>query len=601
MGRTIYLDCGMGAAGDMLTAALFELCPDQELALEKLNAMGIPGVEYRAEKTEKCGITGTHMHVLVHGEEEKAEDVWMEERADGEKAEVHEYMHGDGHEHGHEHEHSHGHGHSHEHEHEHSHEDGREHSHGHEHEHSHEDGHEHSHGHEHEHSHEDGHEHSHDHGHEHSHEDGYEHSHDHEHPHEHDHPHAHTHTHDHSGHTHHHAGMRDITQVIDGLQASDFVKDNAKAVYQLIAQAESQVHGRTVEQIHFHEVGTLDAVADVAGFCLLVEMLGPEKIAASPVHVGSGHVHCAHGILPVPAPATALLLQGIPIYSGSVRGELCTPTGAALLKHFASVFCPMPPMTVRQIGYGMGKKDFAMANCVRAFLGEEVGNAGAAGWNGMAQKQSVQEDQGKADQEKADQGKEGQGKVVQGETADKGTAQDEEHLVELRCNLDDMSGEDVGFVLELLLQEGALDAYTLAAGMKKSRPGLLLTCLCRTEDAGRMEDLILLHTTTLGVRRIDCRRRKLERRTEEVSTPWGTVRKKISEGVTTSGAPIHREKTEYEDLARICRETGMSLQELREKLTSLNQKKLDTVNALFGSVPATMTLEEAQEERLSKI
>lgn len=319
--------------------------------------------------------------------------------------------------------------------------------------------------------------------------------------------------------------------MIDGLQASDFVKDNAKAVYQLIAQAESQVHGRTVEQIHFHEVGTLDAVADVAGFCLLVEMLGPEKIAASPVHVGSGHVHCAHGILPVPAPATALLLQGIPIYSGSVRGELCTPTGAALLKHFASVFCPMPPMTVRQIGYGMGKKDFAMANCVRAFLGEEVGNAGTAGWNSMVQ--------------------------------------DEEHLVELRCNLDDMSGEDVGFVLELLLQEGALDAYTLAAGMKKSRPGLLLTCLCRTEDAGRMEDLILLHTTTLGVRRIDCRRRKLERRAEEVSTPWGTVRKKISEGVTTSGAPIHREKAEYEDLARICRETGMSLQELREKLRGL--------------------------------
>lgn len=374
--------------------------------------------------------------------------------------------------------------------------------------------------------------------------------------------------------------------MIDGLQASYFVKDNAKAVYQLIAKAESQVHGRTVEQIHFHEVGTLDAVADVAGFCLLVEMLGPEKIAASPVHVGSGHVHCAHGILPVPAPATALLLQGIPIYSGSVRGELCTPTGAALLKHFASVFCPMPPMTVSQIGYGMGKKDFAMANCVRAFLGDEAGNAGTAGWNGMAQKKPVQEDQGME---------------VQGETANNGMAQDEEHLVELRCNLDDMSGEDVGFVLELLLQEGALDAYTLAAGMKKSRPGLLLTCLCRTEDAGRMEDLILLHTTTLGVRRIDCRRRKLERRAEEVSTPWGTVRKKISEGVTTSGASIHREKAEYEDLARICRETGMSLQELREKLTSLNQKKLDTVNALFGSVPATMTLEEAQEERISKI
>lgn len=319
--------------------------------------------------------------------------------------------------------------------------------------------------------------------------------------------------------------MKEITAVIQELSASDFVKENAMAVYQLIAGAESQVHGRTVEEIHFHEVGTLDAVADVAGFCLLLEMLKPEKVLASPVHVGSGHVHCAHGILPVPAPATALLLQGIPIYSGNVRGELCTPTGAALLKHFVSAFGPMPAVAVQGIGYGMGKKDFPAANCVRAFLGEEPVKAKA-------------------------------------ELA----ADGEEHLTELRCNLDDCSGEDAGFVLELLIQEGALDAYTTAAGMKKSRPGLLLTCLCRPEDADRMEDLMLLHTTTLGVRRIDCRRKKLNRRVEEIDTPWGTVRRKISEGMTASGIPIRREKAEYEDLARISRETGMSLQEIRNRI-----------------------------------
>lgn len=444
MGKIIYLDCGMGAAGDMLTAALLELCPDRGLALQKLNAMGIPGVEYRAEKAEKCGITGTYMHVLVHGEEEESLDV---QEGNEEPA-----------------------GHSHEHKHDHDH---------------HHDGHKH----------------------------------------EHEHDHDHHHSHDHGGHSHHHAGMKEITAVIQELSASDFVKENAMAVYQLIAGAESQVHGRTVEEIHFHEVGTLDAVADVAGFCLLLEMLKPEKVLASPVHVGSGHVHCAHGILPVPAPATALLLQEIPIYSGNVRGELCTPTGAALLKHFVSAFGPMPAVAVQGIGYGMGKKDFLAANCVRAFLGQEPVKAKA-------------------------------------ELA----ADGEEHLTELRCNLDDCSGEDAGFVLELLIQEGALDAYTTAAGMKKSRPGLLLTCLCRPEDADRMEDLMLLHTTTLGVRRIDCRRKKLNRRVEEIDTPWGTVRRKISEGMTASGIPIRREKAEYEDLARISRETGMSLQEIRNRL-----------------------------------
>ncbi len=427
MGRIIYLDCGMGAAGDMLTAALFELCPDRALALQKLNAMGIPGVEYRAETTEKCGITGTHMHVLVHGKEEDSLD-------------AHEpcgHHHHDGHDHaGHHHD---GHGHA---------------------------------------------------GHHH---DG----------------------HDHTGH-HHHTGMEEIAAMIDGLAASDVVKENARAVYRLIAQAESRVHGRTVEEIHFHEVGALDAVADVAGFCLLAEMLEPEKILASPVHVGSGHVHCAHGILPVPAPATALLLCGIPIYGGTVQGELCTPTGAALLKHFVSAFGPMPVTAVKSIGYGMGKKDFPAANCVRAFMGEV------------------------------------------GDEAD--------GLLELRCNLDDCSGEDVGYVLELLLKEGALDAYSTPAGMKKSRPGLLLTCLCAPEDADRMEELLLLHTTTLGVRRIACRRKKLSRRVENVDTPWGMVRRKIAEGTTVSGRKIRREKEEYEDLARISRETGMSLQEIRKRI-----------------------------------
>ena len=359
--RTIYRDCGMGAAGDMLMAALLELCPEKkEEFLGKMNGLGLPGVKVEAEPAVKCGITGTHMNVTVFGEEEESEDV-------------------------------------------------------------------HDHGHAHTHSHEacesaaaDGlhsHVHSHD-GHDHHHEDHDAHSHDHHHG-----EHVHSHDgHDHSHHHHHHSTMAGIASIIDGLDIPDPVKEDMKAVYALIAEAESHAHGMPVDQIHFHEVGTMDAVADIAGVCLLFHELGADQIIASPVHVGSGHVHCAHGILPVPAPATAHILQGIPVYSTQVQGELCTPTGAALLKHFVKEFREMPVMTTSKIGYGMGKKDFERANCVRAFLGD--------------------------------------------------TAETGDEIAELSCNLDDMTAEAVGFAEEALFEAGALEVYTVPVGMKKSRPGV---------------------------------------------------------------------------------------------------------------------------------
>jgi len=269
--KTIYFDCAMGAAGDMLTAALLELAPDREAALAKLNALGVPGVRFAAAKGVKCGITGTQMTVTVDGEEEGA---------------------GEG---GHHHEHCGGAcGHA-------------------------------------------GHEHSHDHNH---------------------------------GHHHVHRGMADIETVVGGLNASESVRSQVLEVYRIIAEAESAVHGVPVTEIHFHEVGALDAIADIAAVCTLMEDLAPRRVLASAVNVGSGHVHCAHGIMPVPAPAAALILRGVPIYGGHENGELCTPTGAALLRHFVSDFGAMPVMTVSSIGYGMGKKDFEAANCVRAFLGE---------------------------------------------------------------------------------------------------------------------------------------------------------------------------------------------------------------------------------------
>ena len=384
--KTLYLDCGMGAAGDMLTAALLELLPEKDAFVEELNALGIPGVRFSAEKSIKCGITGTHMQVTVNGEEES----------------------------------------------------------------------------------------------------------------------------DHSHH-HSHGAMSDIRAIVNGLPIPTMVKLDILAVYEEIAQAESHVHGVPVSQIHFHEVGTMDAVADVTAVCLLLHRLDVDRIVASPVHVGSGQVCCAHGILPVPAPATAYLLRDIPIYGGEIPGELCTPTGAALLKHFAASFGELPVMKVHSIGYGMGKKDFPRANCVRALLGE---------------------------------------------TKDPGDG-----IVELRCNIDDMTGEAIGFALEQLLSQGALDAFTVPIGMKKSRPGVLITVLCREAQKDAMTGLLFRHTTTLGIREFPCSRCTLSRTVESVSTPYGTVRKKIS-----AGYGVRREKYEYDDLSRIAREQGVSLQAVLEQL-----------------------------------
>ena len=305
--------------------------------------------------------------------------------------------------------------------------------------------------------------------------------------------------------------MADIEALINSLDVSGRVKADALAVYALIADAESRVHGRPVTEIHFHEVGTLDAVADVVGVCLLMEQLSPDQVIASPVHTGSGHVHCAHGILPVPAPATALLLEGIPSYGGEIRGELCTPTGAALLKHFVSRFGNRPVMAVEAIGYGMGKKDFEQANCVRAFLGQSEGEL--------------------------------------------------ETITRLECNLDDMTGEDIAFAMEQLFAAGARDVYTQPIGMKKSRPGILLSVICLAQDADKLAEVMMKHTTTLGIRRQDMSRYVLDRKQETVTTEYGPVRVKHA-----SGMGVDRVKPEYEDIAALAREHNLALEDKPEDM-----------------------------------
>ena len=264
-----------------------------------------------------------------------------------------------------------------------------------------------------------------------------------------------------------------------------------------------------MEAVHFHEVGAWDAVTDVVGVCLAMEQLSPDRVIVSPVHVGSGTVRCAHGVLPVPAPATALLLQGVPIYGGSIQSELCTPTGAALLREFADEFAEMPIMTVDKIGYGLGTKDFERPNCVRAFWGKTDAPA--------------------------------------------------ETVTEIICNLDDMTGEAIGFAMELLLEAGALDVFTTPIGMKKSRPGIMLTCICHPAELERMTALLLQHTTTLGVRYRDCSRATMSRYTETVDTPYGSIRIKHAEGWG-----IHKSKPEYEDVAKAARTHDIRLEDVLE-------------------------------------
>lgn len=399
--KVIYLDCSMGAAGDMLMAALYELLEDKQAFLDMMRSLGLPGIEISAEPAVKCGITGTHMKVLVHGSEELDA--------------LHDHLHEHAHEHSHDHEH------------------------------------------------------------------------------------------------HHHTGLHEIEHLLSHLDLPQTVRDDALAVYHRIAEAESKVHGRPVDQIHFHEVGTLDALADVVGVCLLMHLLAPEKVYASSVHVGSGQVRCAHGILPVPAPATALLLAGVPIYGGAIQGELCTPTGAALLTHFVTKFGELPAMRLLKSGYGMGTKDFPAANCVRAMLGEQDAPT--------------------------------------------------EEILELSCNLDDCTGEAIGFAMERLLDAGALDVYWTSVGMKKNRPGILLTCMCRPLDREKMVEILFRHTTTLGVRESAFRRYTLSRESKTIQTPDGDIRVKVS-----TGYGVAREKPEFEDLAKIARETGKSLSELQKNI-----------------------------------
>lgn len=402
--RQLFLECNMGAAGDMLNAALFEICTEEQKKqyLETMNHLS-HRIQIKMENVVNSSISGVHMHVLVQTEEGMVEE---------------------GHVHG-----------------------------------------------------------------------------DHDHHHE-----------DHASHHHTHHSLTDIHHLVDSFPVSEQVKNHVKEVYQELAAAESKAHGKPVEEIHFHEVGSMDAVADITGVCLLMEKLNPDAVIVSPINLGSGQVHTAHGVLPVPAPATATLLSGIPSYMSEIRGELCTPTGAALLKHYATQFGQMPQMTISRVGYGMGTKEFSCLNCVRAFWGEGMENS---------------------------------------ETAPN------DRVTQLTANLDDMTGEELGYCMERLLEAGALDVFAVPIYMKKNRPAYELNCLCKSEEADEIAHAILQYTSSFGVRRADMERYKMEISFETIVTKNGPIRQKVG-----TGYGITKSKPEYADVAEAAARSSLPLREI---------------------------------------
>ncbi|ADL07169.1 nickel pincer cofactor biosynthesis protein LarC [Thermosediminibacter oceani] len=325
-------------------------------------------------------------------------------------------------------------------------------------------------------------------------------------------------------HEHHpHRGLKEIYGIIDGSSLKPEVKQKSKEAFLKLAVAEGKIHGKPPEEIHFHEVGAVDSIVDIVGACILVDMLNPAKVSASPVNVGCGTVACAHGVLPVPAPATMELLKGVPVYSSGEEGELATPTGALLLSVFAEEFGPMPRGIPAKIGYGLGKKDRRIPNVLRAVL------------------LKAEEDDAETDR-----------------------------VVVMEANIDDMNPQLYEEIMESLFQKGALDVFLTPIIMKKSRPAVKLSCIAPPDKRRELAEAILKETTTIGVRFYEAHRMKLEREIETRSTPLGEVRVKVSK----RGGEIVRVTPEYDDIREISRKFGIPvLEAYRDIVGFLNKDK----------------------------
>lgn len=313
-----------------------------------------------------------------------------------------------------------------------------------------------------------------------------------------------------------HRHFDDIRSLIESSKLSKDTKQLAINIFTTIAASEARIHDQPLEQVHFHEVGAIDSIVDIVGAAICINLLNPERIVASPLNLGSGTVSCAHGILPVPAPATADILKGTPVYSSEIQGELVTPTGAAIIKTIANDFGTMPPMTIDKIGYGSGKKQFRIPNLLRIFKGTEA----------------------------------------------PGQRLIDQDLLLLETNIDDMNPELFSYLIPLLLEKGALDATLTQLIMKKGRPGVMLSVLCEKEQSSLFEELIFAETTTLGIRKSAVSRSSLERSQLVISTDLGSVRVKLAfyKGSVLKATP------EYEDCRRLAEQNQLPLRAVYQRI-----------------------------------
>lgn len=454
MGDRLHLDCFSGLAGDMFLAAACDLGVPLAVVEEAVAALDLPGVTVETWPDERGGLTGTRFRVLQDGRP-------VEDGAHG-------HEHGeDERGHRHEHDHDHGHGHDQDHGHEHDHEHGHEHGHGSEHGQAIDDSRE-------------------------EREAG---------------------AGDRPGH-HHGRDLAEIRRLIAASGLAGPVKERALQLFARLGEAEARVHGVPVERVHFHEVGAVDSIVDLVGAAAVIEHLAPERLTAGAVNVGGGTVWTAHGRLPVPAPATALLVRGLPIY-GTGGGELLTPTGAVLLAELVDEFVDgVPPLVVDRVGYGLGTRELPrQPNAVRLLAGRAAGSAAEAGGARVA--------------------------VIEAE-------------------IDDLPAEGFGFLAERLLAAGALDVYLTPVQMKKGRPGTLVTALCRPGERPALAELLLVESGSLGCRWHEAERLEAERHTSTVVTPWGEVR--IKHG-RLSGRPLAA-APEFEDCRRLALAAGVPWREV---------------------------------------
>ena len=484
MARVLYLDCFSGAAGDMIAGALVDAgVPFEELA-RVVGSLGLEGVRISHDRVDRSGIgaakfrveTGTSEHVHAHDHARVDTHAGADTHAD-----AHEHHHA--HSHSHEHGESHAHGHAHE----------RAHSHQHEHEHHH----------------------------------AHSHSHEHEPGHEHEHAGGHAHA---SGEDHHepHRSLSQILRIVERSSLSSAGTALAGRLFRRLAEVEAAIHRMPVEEVHLHEVGAVDSIVDIVCAVRALEWLAPARVVASPLNVGAGTVKCAHGEMPVPAPATAALLAGAPTYAAGPAVELTTPTGALIVAEYADAFGPMPPMRVERIGYGAGDRDLpGRPNVLRALVGEsapaEAGAGAAAGAPAAADAEGL------------------------------------ERVVVLECQIDDMNPQLYGVLMDRLTGAGALDVFYAPIQMKKNRPGTLVTVIASPPRRSELAGILFAESTTIGVRVTETLRERLERESVTVDTRLGAVRVKVARrrGDVLNAAP------EFDDCVRLAAEHGVAVKDVQ--------------------------------------